>query len=63
MAVDGLDALLEGNEVAYECEDHWSNSEEDGEAREEDDKKLHGFGGLRATMPDVCEMTLQPSSL
>ena len=61
MAVDSSDAPLEGTDVASECEDDWSNSEEDEETREEYDKKQRAFGGLRGTLADVCEMTLQPS--
>ena len=61
MAVDSLDAHLEDTDVVFECEDDWSSSGEDEETRGKYDKKLCGFGGLRATMADVCEMTLQPS--
>ena len=35
MAVDSLDAPLEDNDGAFECEDDWSNSEEYEETREE----------------------------
>ena len=61
MEIDSLGAPLEGDGVAFECEDDWSNVEEAEETREDYDTTQRGFGGLRATMADVCEMPLQPS--